>query len=142
MFGNNGKKQNADALNARNHIAQGTTINGTLISAGGLRIDGHFEGDITAEGKLVIGEKGFVKGTITCNDSEIEGKINGTVLGKGLMYLKATAVFEGELNYGQLKTDPGATINGRTLKIVDGQKAKPVIPTANGQSKSKEKISA
>ncbi|MFY0673225.1 MAG: polymer-forming cytoskeletal protein [Bacteroidia bacterium] len=137
MFGNNGKKQNSDALNARNHIAQGTTIKGTLVSSGGLRIDGHFEGDITAEGKLVIGEKGHVKGTITCNDSEIEGTINGIVHGKGLMYLKATANFEGELNYGQLKTDPGATINGKTLKIVEGQISKKVIPNANGQSKEK-----
>jgi cytoskeletal protein CcmA (bactofilin family) len=142
MFGNSGKKQNEEALNARNHIAQGTTINGTLVSSGGLRIDGHFEGDITAEGKLVIGEKGYVKGTITCNDSEIEGKINGTITGKGLMYLKATAVFEGDLNYGQLKTDPGATINGRTTKIVEGQSSKKVIPSANGQSKSKEKVAA
>ena len=56
MFGNNGKKQNEEAINARNHIAQGTTIKGTLVSSGGLRIDGEFEGDITAEGKLVIGE--------------------------------------------------------------------------------------
>lgn len=142
MFGNNGKKQNEEAINARNHIAQGTTIKGTLVSSGGLRIDGEFEGDITAEGKLVIGEKGFVKGNIICNDGEIEGKINGTLLGKGLLYFKATAIFDGELKYGDIKTDPGAAINGTTFKITEGQSAMKVNPSVNGQSKSKEKISA
>ncbi|MGB0429943.1 MAG: bactofilin family protein [Bacteroidia bacterium] len=143
MFGKSGnKKESQENINARNHIAQGTTMKGTLVSSGGLRIDGNFEGDITAEGKFIIGEKGFVKGNIECNDAEIEGTINGNIIGKGLIYMKASSVFDGDMKYGDLKTDPGVAINGHTTKLKDGKVTSKPNASTNGQAKPNQKVAA
>ena len=45
------------------------------------------------------------------------------------------------MKYGEIKTDPGAAINGHTSKIGANQ-SKTISPSANGQSKSKEKVTA
>lgn len=135
MFNNSKKAE--EAVNARNHIGQGTTVKGAIESSGGLRIDGRLEGEIEATGKLVIGEKGEVDGKITCKDAEVEGSIKGSINSSGLLYLKSTAQVEGEIYAHQVKTDPGAIVNG----TIDMQSARQKTPSVNGQSK-KEQVKA
>ena len=129
MFNNSKKAE--EAVNARNHIGQGTHIEGSIESSGGLRIDGSLKGEIEATGKLVIGEKGQVKGKITCKDAEIEGQISGSINSSGLLYFKSTAQVEGEIYAHQVKTDPGAVING----TIDMQSARQQTPSVNGKAK-------
>ncbi|MBI3142831.1 MAG: polymer-forming cytoskeletal protein [Bacteroidetes bacterium] len=129
MFSNK-KKENSEALDARNHVAQGTLMKGTLTSQGGLRIDGKVEGDIEAIGKLVIGEKGEVIGNITCKDAEIEGKVSGTINSSGLIYFKPTATMEGELSAHSMKMDPGAVYIGS----LDMRSAKQNAAQLNGKA--------
>lgn len=135
MFNNSKKAE--EAVNARNHIGQGTIVKGAIESSGGLRIDGRLEGEIEATGKLVIGEKGEVEGKITCSDAEVEGMIKGSIKSSGLLYLKATARVEGEVFANQMKTDPGAIING----TIDMQSNRQQTPSLNGKSK-KEQVKA
>lgn len=135
----NSKKEAEEAINARNHVAQGTTVKGSLESQGGLRIDGVVDGQIDSIGKLVIGEKGLVKGQVTCKDAEIEGTVSGNINSSGLLYLKATAVVEGDITSHLMKMDPGAVFNGNNDMKSASQKA----PSLNGQnSKSKERVTA
>lgn len=135
----NSKKEADEAINARNHVAHGTTLKGSLESQGGLRVDGVVDGEIEAIGKLVIGEKGFVKGQITCKDAEIEGTITGNINASGLLYLKATAHVEGDITVHQMKMDPGAIFIGNNDMKSASQKA----PSVNGKTnKSKERVAA
>ena len=135
----NSKKEADEAINARNHVAHGTTVKGSLESQGGLRIDGVFEGEVEAIGKLVIGEKGLVKGQITCKDAEIEGTVTGNINSSGLLYLKATSKIEGDITAHQMKMDPGSVFIGNSDMKSASQKA----PSLNGQAnKSKERVSA
>lgn len=133
MF-NKSKKEAEEALHARNHVAQGTNLKGTIESQGGLRIDGKVDGEIDAVGKLVIGEKGEVKGLIKCKDAEIEGSIKGNINSSGLLYLKATARIEGDITTHQIKMDPGAVFIGNCDMNSANQKAH----SLNGQSKKGE----
>jgi len=129
----NKKKSNEEAIDARNHVAQGTLVKGSLESQGGLRIDGKVEGEIESIGKLVIGEKGEVVGQITCKDAEIEGKVKGNLNSSGLLYLKATAFVEGDITSHSMKMDPGAVFIGNS----DMRSANQQAPTTavNGQAK-------
>lgn len=122
-------KANEDVNNARNHVATGTTVKGDIESSGGLRVDGKIIGNIDTVGKLVIGEKGEVKGNITCKDAEFEGTVKGNVNASGLLYLKESAKLEGDLSVHQLRIDSGAVYNGNCdMKSVSQQS-----PTLNGQ---------
>ena len=62
-----------------NALANGTKINGNVFVESDFRLDGYVEGDITCNGKIVIGQKGVVKGNIISVNAEIHGEIIGTV---------------------------------------------------------------
>ena len=125
------RKDNApgiDPNNNQNRISQGTKITGDIISSGGFRIDGEFDGNIKSSGKVVIGASGVVKGTINSTEAEIEGHMKGKLNVEELLSLRASAKVEGEVFTAKLSVEPGATFNAtcdmngnrnRNLKTID-----------------------
>jgi cytoskeletal protein CcmA (bactofilin family) len=95
-----------------NRICDGTEIKGSVKSSADFRIDGRIEGNVQCEGKIIVGEKGYIKGEIVSKNMEISGKVDGTVSTEGLLSLKSTAVFEGEITTGKLIIEVGAVFNG------------------------------
>ena len=57
-----------------NRIAEGTQLNGDLVSDSDVRIDGTLIGNITLKGKLVIGTNGYIEGNVKCQNINIEDK--------------------------------------------------------------------
>ena len=119
-----------DPNNNQNRISHGTKMVGDITSTGSFRIDGDFEGTIQSSGKVVIGESGVLKGTITSTEVEIEGKIKGKLVVSELLSLRATARVEGEVSTSKLAVEPGATFNAtcdmnananRAIKTLDGR---------------------
>ena len=100
-----------DPNNNQNRISQGTKITGDVVSSGGFRIDGEFEGTIKSSGKVVIGTSGVVKGTINSKEAEIEGHIKGKLMVEELLSLRANAKVEGEVFTAKLSVEPGASFN-------------------------------
>ncbi len=111
MFSENKKTKSATSTTQQNRIVQGTKITGTLVSEGGLRIDGEIDGDVTVKGKVVIGATGKIKGTLTCANADIEGNFNGKIVVKEMLSLRSTATIEGEVFINKLSVDPGASFN-------------------------------
>lgn len=111
MFSDNKKGKYPDPTSQQNRISEGTVIIGDITSKGGFRIDGTVEGIVSTPNKVVIGKKGSVKGTLTCNDADIEGVVNGKVQIDNLLSIKSTAKIEGEVTVGKLAVEPGATFN-------------------------------
>lgn len=114
--------------NNQNCISQGTKITGDVVSSGGFRIDGEFEGNIKSSGKVVIGASGVVKGTINSKEAEIEGHLKGKLTCEELLSLRSSARVEGEVFTAKLAVEPGATFNAtcdmngnrnRNLKTLD-----------------------
>ena len=52
-----------------NALTAGSKIIGTIVADSDIRIDGRVEGDMQCSGKVVIGEKGSVKGSIASADT-------------------------------------------------------------------------
>ncbi len=112
MFNNNKKeKGETDATSQQNIISNSTTITGDVISEGAFRIDGTIEGNLKTPGKVVIGKKGFIKGTLEGVNADIEGKFSGKLVLSGTLALKSTAKIDGDVIVGKLAVEPGATFN-------------------------------
>ena len=109
MFSENKKEKITN--NQQNRIVEGTKIEGKINSNGGFRIDGTVEGDITAKGKVVLGPTGKIKGTLTCENADIEGSFTGKLYVRNLLSLKSTAVIQGEVVIEKLSVAPGALFN-------------------------------
>ncbi len=108
----------AEMESSINTIAKGTTIKGNVIAIGDFRLDGTLEGDITLNGKLVVGESGYIKGNIVCQNANIIGHVEGNTSVKELLSLNSTAVVKGDILINRLSIEPGAAFSG-TCRMLD-----------------------
>ena len=95
-----------------NALTAGSKIIGTVIADNDIRIDGTIEGEVKCSSKVVIGEKGFLKGTAICQNAEIQGRLDGKIEVHQTLALRATANLKGEINTQILIVEPNAIING------------------------------
>ena len=98
--------------NLYNALTSGSKIIGTVIADSDIRIDGVIEGELQCSGKVVIGEKGLLKGAITCHNAEILGKLDGKIDVCQSLALRATGNIKGEVKTQTLIVEPNAIFNG------------------------------
>lgn len=132
MFGNNNKKEVSSTSSASgstlsgggiNSLGDGTKLNGDLSANSDIRIDGTLEGNLICKGKLILGPKGTITGTVDCQSAVIEGKINGTVKVKDVLQIKESAVITGDITTDKLIVQSGAVFNVKCE--MGGQKVMP-----------------
>jgi cytoskeletal protein CcmA (bactofilin family) len=115
---------NADPAPAPNTlIGVGSTLRGTLMVTGTLRIDGEFEGDILNCERLEIGEHGVMRADIEVKSAVIHGRVFGTVRALGSLEMRAGARVEGDVAAISVLMDPGVYFNGRCTMLENGPEA-------------------
>ena len=98
---------------AVNVIAQGTQMQGNMVTASDCRIDGILRGNIESKAKIIIGRSGAVEGNIKCANIEIEGSVKAeSLIVSELLALKATANLIGNIETGKIAIEPGAEFSG------------------------------
>ncbi len=119
------KKDNetTTATNERNFLSAQTKIKGDISTHGILRIDGIVEGNISVQGRLILGPKAKVQGNILSDSLEVEGTLIGDCQIKETLALKQSAVINGNISYGSISIDLGAQFTG-TSKIIESQNKK------------------
>ena len=95
-----------------NALTNGSKIVGKIFADSDFRIDGEVEGTITCSGKVVIGQKGVLKGSISCTNAEIIGTVEGDVVVAETLSLRGTAVIIGDVKTKVLMVEPNAVFNG------------------------------
>ena len=104
-------------------IEKTTKIVGDITSQADFRIDGNVEGTITTSGKVVVGEEGLVSGNITCVNSDIAGRVKGSLDVSGVLSLKSSAKIEGQVIAGKLAIEAGANVDA-TMSMKGAKKMK------------------
>ncbi len=115
MFSEKKDKNVVEPGTGQNRINEGTNIKGDIHSKGFFRIDGNIEGNVNTPSKVVIGKTGFINGTLTCENADIEGKFIGNLDVSGTLSLRSSAFIEGDVVAGKLAVEPGATFNASCL---------------------------
>ncbi len=105
-----GSQQNAGLQ--YNSLTSGSKIIGTIVADGDIRVDGMIEGDVKCSSKLVVGERGCIKGSVECQNAEIMGKIEGKIDVANTLILRATSNVQGEVVVQTLNIEPNAMFNG------------------------------
>jgi cytoskeletal protein CcmA (bactofilin family) len=97
-------------------VGSGSILQGDLEFTGGLRVDGHIKGHISAQdtnkGTLVLSEAGVVEGDINVPHIIINGTVNGNVVSTGHVELQANAKVTGDIHYKTVEMELGALLNG------------------------------
>ena len=125
MFGKANKPSPIDSL-----IGAGTTIEGDVAFSGGLRVDGHVKGNITAignkPGTLVISELAKVEGEIHVAHVVVNGTVAGPVRATEYVELLPKARVTGNVSYKSIEVHVGAIVMGQ-LMHENAQKSDKVI---------------
>ncbi len=108
---NNGSKGAAPTPGGANLLAKGTTVEGSIVCDGDIRIDGVLRGSLDCKAKVVIGPTGVVDGDIICQNALIEGKFDGKLNCKEMLSLRGTAIVTGDVNTQKLVVEAGALFN-------------------------------
>lgn len=96
-------------------IGQGARLEGNLISAASLRIDGAVKGQITAEGDVIVATEADVTADIKAKNVTIAGKYSGNVTASGTLEMSSTARVEGNVSCGSLIVNQGAVFAGQSI---------------------------
>lgn len=95
-----------------NQISIGTSIKGDVVSDGDMVVDGTIVGNLMVKGKLSVGESGYINGTVSAQDAEIAGKLEGNVRVNDLLALLRTCDLRGDIVISRLSIEPGANFSG------------------------------
>lgn len=97
-------------------IGSGSVLQGDLEFTGGLRVDGHIRGHVSAQdsnnGTLVLSESGVIEGDINVPHVVVNGTVNGNISSKGHVELQANAKIQGDIHYKAVEMELGAVLNG------------------------------
>ncbi|MDB5923564.1 MAG: hypothetical protein JWN13_2500 [Betaproteobacteria bacterium] len=118
-------------------IGAGTVIEGHVVFSGGLRVDGHVKGNITAEdgkpGTLVLSENGRVEGEIRVPHIVINGAVIGPVRSTEYVELQGKANVTGDVHYNAIEMQLGAIVQGALVHKTDAKSEK-VVPLKSASS--------
>lgn len=122
MFGRK-KKNGIEVTRLSSLIADNLHIVGDVHFSGGLRIDGHVEGNVFGKpgtkGLLVLSEKGVITGKVHTHDAVINGNITGDLDVEHFAELQVNAKVVGNVRYRQLQMDCGSSVEGKLVRIHD-----------------------
>lgn len=115
--------KNSDINGHYSRIESSTKVKGEILSEGDFRIDGTLEGSIKTDGKVVVGKEGNIKGSVSCTNADVEGKINGNLFVSNTLSLKSSSRIDGEVIIGKLIVESGATFNATCSMNNESNKA-------------------
>jgi cytoskeletal protein CcmA (bactofilin family) len=101
------KKENVDAF-----LGVGTEFAGSLKFHGAVRIDGRYEGDITAIGSLFVGKGGVAKADARVTSIAISGEFHGNIAADEKIEIMATGKVYGNIHAPTIIIHEGSVLEG------------------------------
>jgi cytoskeletal protein CcmA (bactofilin family) len=118
-------------------IGVGSSIRGTLMVTGTLRIDGEFEGDILNCDRLEVGEHGMMRADVEVKEALICGRVLGNVRALGMLEMKNGARVEGDVAAISIVMEPGVYFSGRCTMLDTGSES---VHMDTGAGRSREHL--
>lgn len=97
-----------------NQLFAHVEIKGSVTFSQELLMEGRVEGDVTSTGPLIIGEKAFVKGTVSTRSVVVSGHVEGNITVQERCELKSTATVLGNITAATFVIEAGATFCGHS----------------------------
>jgi cytoskeletal protein CcmA (bactofilin family) len=123
-------------------VGQGAKLEGTVVSAGSLRIDGQVKGQINADGDVALSPQSQVEADIRAQNVSVAGRFKGNLIVKGKAHLARGGRIEGNITSKTLVVEEGGVFHGQS--IMDGAPAagggdqRPAQAQANAEAKAEQ----
>jgi cytoskeletal protein CcmA (bactofilin family) len=107
-------------------VGAGARLEGNVVSAGNLRIDGQVKGQINAEGDVALSAQSQVEADIRAQNVSVAGRFKGNIQVKGKAHLARGGRIDGNITSKTLVVEEGGVFHGQS--IMDGTSATPQAP--------------
>jgi cytoskeletal protein CcmA (bactofilin family) len=117
MFGSNKKAPESAPLsnnNVETLLGKTALFKGSLSSDNSIRIEGGFEGDITAKGDIFIGPVSRVTAELNGRNITVSGHVVGNINVSEKLELLAGATLIGDIEVKKLVIEDGAVFKGKS----------------------------
>ncbi|MEP6972759.1 MAG: polymer-forming cytoskeletal protein [Actinomycetota bacterium] len=99
-------------------VGVGARLDGNLVSAGSLRIDGQVKGQINADGDVTLAPQSQVEADIRAQNVSVAGRFKGNIAVKGKAHLARGGRVDGNITSKTLVVEEGGIFHGQS--IMDG----------------------
>lgn len=103
-------------------LGSGTEYQGQLNFKGTVRVDCRFTGNVTSDGKLILGKEAVLDGTVTVKELVVHGTLTGDVFVANRTTLHRHARVTGMLSTPALIMEEGALLQGELIMTKDAGK--------------------
>jgi cytoskeletal protein CcmA (bactofilin family) len=104
-------------------IGQGARLEGTVVSAGSLRVDGQVRGKIQADGDVMLSAPSQVEADIHAENVSIAGKFKGNIVVKNGAELARGGRVDGNITSKTLVVQEGGVFCGQSIMDQQAQRA-------------------
>ena len=111
------------------HLPEGSRASGKLNLEGAARIDGHFDGDITANDSVIIGESGMITGDVKAVSIIVAGRVNGDITGSERIEICPSGKVLGNLIAPQVAGTVRYWLAGRVNGDITGSERIEICPS-------------
>ena len=109
-------------------VGQGARLEGTVVSAGSLRVDGSVKGQINADGDVMLSPQSQVEADIRAENVTVAGKFTGNIFVKGKAELARGGRIDGNVTSKTLVVQEGGIFCGQSQMDQQAQQAPPAPP--------------
>jgi cytoskeletal protein CcmA (bactofilin family) len=117
-------------------VGAGARLEGNVISAGNLRIDGQVKGQINAEGDVALSPQSQVEADIRAQNVSVAGRFKGSIQVKGKAHVGRGGRVEGNITSKTLVVEEGGVFHGQS--IMDGSSPAEAARPQGAQQRTEE----
>jgi cytoskeletal protein CcmA (bactofilin family) len=96
-------------------VGAGARLEGNVVSAGSLRIDGQVKGQINAEGDVALSPQSQVEADIRAENVSVGGRFKGNIVVKGKAHLARGGRVDGNITSKSLVIEEGGIFHGQSI---------------------------
>jgi cytoskeletal protein CcmA (bactofilin family) len=94
-------------------IGTNSTLSGDIFSKSSLCIEGVVEGNIFADGAVIVGKTAYISGNIEAHNTSISGKVKGNIIVRDYARLTSSCIVDGDIHAANFIADEGSVFNGK-----------------------------
>ena len=121
-------------------VGKGAKLEGTVVSAGSLRVDGQVKGQINADGDVMLSPQSQVEADIRAQNVAVAGRFKGSIVVKGRAEIARGGRVDGNVTSKTLVVEEGAIFQGQSImdQQTQGQGQPPAAAAKSEAPKAEE----
>lgn len=108
-------------------VGRDISITGEIKACDHLVVQGVVEAELHGGKRMDIADSGLFRGTVEIEDAEIAGRFEGELTVTGQLTVRAGGKIVGNVHYGSIEVEAGASIQGGMQAMEQPQEQQPVI---------------